>query len=110
MQDAYGIQKAKPERSRRDLALLEMVMHKHQRVAHAWHVKYERLRHATHESESIRINGPDHDACHACANPVLIFIQCSCTHARNIRRLLPMFDPSGVLDPVGILDPSGLLR
>jgi hypothetical protein len=55
-----------------------------------------------HESESIRINGPDRDACHACANPVLIFIQCSCAHARNIRRLLPMFDPSGVLDPVGI--------
>jgi hypothetical protein len=74
-------------RSRRDLALLEMVMYKHQRVAHAWYVKYERLRHATHEYKSIL---PDHILCHACGNIVdfhLAFVharvQCRFVNATN---------------------------
>src|SRR6478736_1538932 len=52
-------------------------MHKHQRVAHVWHVKYERLRHAMHEYKSIL---PDHIACHACGN--IVDFHLAFVHAR----------------------------
>jgi hypothetical protein len=77
-------------RSRRDLALLEMVMHKHQRVALAWHVKYERLRHATHEYKSIL---PDHIACHACGN--IVDFHLAFVHAR-VPMSHPMQDAYGI--------------
>src|SRR6476469_9194828 len=85
------------KRSRRDLALLEMVMHKHQRVAHAWHVKYELLRHATHEYKSIF---PDHIGCHACGN--IVDFHLAFVHARvpmSLRECYPCRMPTASKRP-----------
>jgi hypothetical protein len=93
------------KRSRRDLALLEMVMHKHQRVAHAWHVKYERLRHATHEYKSIF---PDHIGCHACGN--IVDFHLAFVHARvpmSLRECYPCRMPTASKRP-NSRDPSGV--
>jgi hypothetical protein len=92
-------------RSCRDLALVEMVMHKHQRVAHAWHVKYERLRHATHEYKSIL---PDHIACHACGN--IVDFHLAFVHARvpmSLRECYPCRMPTASKRP-NSRDPGGV--